>query len=107
MRSCEPMVNLSQRWRARLLLSAVALSLGVACNDKPEGWITLTFGEEQGTLTRAPAPTTLIVDAIATDDSRREMGRIALPAESLDLGEEPPRDSGAVSVRAIDAAGKT
>jgi hypothetical protein len=83
------------------------LAAGVACGDKPEATITLTFGEEQGVLTRAPAPTTLIVEAVDTEDKHTEIAKVPLPTEQLDLGEQNRGGTGALSVRALDPTGAT
>jgi len=80
---------------------------GVACGEKHEATMTLTFGEEKDVLTRAPAPTTLVVDAVGTDDKHSEIARVALPTEQLDLGDQSRSGTGAMSVRAIDGAGAT
>jgi hypothetical protein len=86
---------------------AFAAVLVTACGSDPEGTITLTTGEELDALSRAPAPTTLVVETLAVDGKRTEIGRTALPADTIDLGSLPRADVGAISVRALDPVGKT
>jgi hypothetical protein len=72
-----------------ILGPALALSaLGLACG-KPAGTIVLTTGPETDVLTRAPAPTRLVVDAYETDGGRTRLADTPLPASTIDLGEQP------------------
>ena len=86
--------------------AAFSALLLFACGSDPEGTVSLTTGEEADALTRAPAPTTLVVETLATDGNRTEIARSALPTESLDLGDLPRAGVGALVVRALDPAGK-
>lgn len=88
-------------------LRMVALAAVVACSGDPEGSVAITLGEEADALSRAPAPTTLVASALALDRTPKELGRTPLPADALPLGELPRSDVGAISVRALDAAGAT
>lgn len=56
-----------------------------ACAGKAEGTAVLVTGPEEGVLTRAPAVTSLVVEAVAADGSTREVTRAALPTDTLDL----------------------
>jgi hypothetical protein len=82
------------------------LALG-ACSSTPTGTFTLTTGEEADALSRSPAPTTLIVQALDTDGNAQELARTALPTDELSLGDKSRTDVGALRVLALDAAGKT
>src|SRR5436190_2397938 len=88
-------------------LAAVTLCLvGLSCAGTPQGSIAVVTGEETDAFSRAPAPTTIVVDAIAQDRSRRQLSRVALPADTLDLGDQARTEVGAVGVTALDPAGK-
>jgi hypothetical protein len=71
-----------------LWLALASSALGLACG-KPAGTIVLTTGPETDALTRAPAPTRLVVDAYAPDGGRTRLADSPLPATKLDLGEQP------------------
>jgi hypothetical protein len=88
--------------RRSLAVAALALA---ACSATPTATFTLTTGEETDALTRAPAPTTLIVEALDTDGNAQELARTALPADDISLGDKGRSDVGALRVRAVDAAG--
>lgn len=79
----------------------------VACSSTPTATFTLTTGEEADALTRSPAPTTLVVQALDTDGNAQELARTALPTEELSLGDKSRTDVGALRVLALDPAGKT
>ena len=91
--------------RPRRALALVAAVL-TSCAGDPEGTIAITTGEEIDALSRAPAPTTIVTEALALDRSRRELARATLPTESFSLGALPRSDVGAIAVTALDAAGK-
>lgn len=76
-----------------------------ACAGKAEGTAVLVTGPEEGVLTRAPAVTSLVVEAVAADGSTREVTRAALPTDTLDLGDFLKDDTGALRVRGEDATG--
>src|SRR5688572_13237849 len=83
------------------------LALAVAsCAGDPEGSVTVTLGEESDALSRAPAPTTLVVETIGVDLVKKEIARATLPTNELSLGDLPRSDIGALAVSAIDPAGK-
>ncbi len=85
---------------------AAACGVVTACSEEPTGTFTLTTGGEADALTRAPAPTTLVVEDLATDGTKTELARSSLPATSFGLGSKGRSDVGAIVVRALDAAGK-
>ncbi len=91
------------RFRSRWHL---ALGVLAACSDAPEGTVTIVTGEETDVFSRAPAPTTLVTEKIALDGTRTELRRTPLPADTVDLGNLPQTDAGALGVRGLDAAGK-
>jgi len=79
--------------------------LFAACSGTPEGSIRIVTGDETDTFSRAPAPTTLIAERLSADGSRTEITRAALPSETVDLGERPRSEVGAIAVRGEDASG--
>jgi hypothetical protein len=85
--------------RAFLLVSLSAF----ACSGKPEGTVHLLTGEETDTFTREPAPVTLVVERLTADGARSEIARAALPNATVDLGDRPRSEVGALAVRAEDA----
>lgn len=87
-------------------LFALLFALG-ACSNTPEASISLTTGEEGDAFSRAPAPTTLVVEAIGLDGVATEIARAALPTDSLSLGDRGRSDVAALRVTASDASGKT
>ncbi len=84
----------------------VAGALVAACGSTPSGTITLTTGGESDALTRAPAPTTLEVDAIDPDGGVTALATTKLPATSLDLGEQSQESIVDLRVQAKDDSGK-
>lgn len=85
------------------MLALVGCAAAVACAGKPEGTLSLTTGEETDAFSRAPAPTSLVVEALALDRSKKELARVALPADDVSLGDLPRSDVGAIAVTALDA----
>lgn len=83
-----------------------AIVAAAACSEEPTGTFTLTTGGEADALTRAPAPSTLVVEDLALDGTKTELARTALPATSFGLGSKGRSDVGAIVVRALDGAGK-
>ena len=91
-------------------MSRLAYVLGLAvlsCKGTPDGTIAIVTGEETDTFSRAPAPVTLIAEAIALDGTRTTIARTALPANMTDMGERPRSEVGAVAIRALDRAEAT
>lgn len=85
---------------------ASALALGpTACSETPTATLTITTGDEADAFSRAPAPTTLIVEAVDLDGNVQELARASLPAGDISLGDKGRTDIGAIRVRATDAAG--
>lgn len=80
--------------------------LALSCRGTPEGSVNVVTGEETDVFSRAPAPVTLLTEKVAIDGTKTEMKRSALPADSIDLGELPSTEAGAISVTGLDAAGK-
>ena len=79
----------------------------VACSSTPTATFTLNVGGEADALTRSPAPTTLIVQALDTKGNAEELARSPLPTAELSLGDKSRTDVGALRVLALDAGGKT
>jgi hypothetical protein len=88
------------------MLALVAVAAFSGCAGDPEGTVSITTGEETDAFSRAPAPTSLVAEAVALDRSRRELARAALPTDSFSLGDLPRSDVGAIAVTALDAAGR-
>lgn len=93
------------RPRHLALLAALAGAASAACGDKPTATISVVTGEEPDALSRAPAPSTLVVEALDLERGAEELARVALPASTLDLGDKPKTDIAALRVTALDAAG--
>lgn len=88
------------------LLALAALGLA-ACAGEPSATITLTTGEELDAFSRAPAPTSLVVESIGLDGAAKELARTSLPRDELSLGSLPRTDAAALRVTAADASGAT
>lgn len=61
--------------------------------------------DDADTLTRAPAPTTLLVQAVAADGQSRELSRSPLPGGEIDIGELPQDEVISVAATGFDGAG--
>ena len=77
-----------------------------SCKDTPSATIAITTGEELDAFSRAPAPTTLIVENIGLDGKVTELSRTSLPADEISLGDKSRTEVGAFRITAIDATGK-
>jgi hypothetical protein len=84
----------------------VSLATLAACASTKEGSVALVTGDETDVFTRAPAPTTLVVEAVDLGGNARELSRTPLPGGDLSLGDFSREDVAALRVRATDAAGK-
>lgn len=91
----------------RRVLAVLAFGACGSCSTTPTATFTLNVGGEADALTRSPAPTTLIVQALDTKGNAQELARAALPTDELALGDKSRTDVGALRVLAVDAAGKT
>lgn len=96
------------RLSAMVALVALGASvLSAACSGDPEGSINVSLGEESDALSRAPAPTTLVVETLALDRTKKEIARVTLPASAdASLGELPRGDVGALALTAFDASNR-
>lgn len=90
-----------ERMRRRLLSLAVLL----ACSSKPEGTISLVTGAETDVFSRQPAPTKLVVDALAPNGKTTTIAQSALPASSIDLGNQTQTDVVSLRVSGEDDNG--
>jgi hypothetical protein len=94
------------RWLVPLACAASSLGASVAgCSDTPTALLTITTGEETDAFSRAPVPTTLIVEGLDIDGKAQELARTSLPTDDLSLGDKSRTDVGAIRVRAVDGAG--
>lgn len=87
----------------RTVALVVAWVPALACAGTPEATIGITTGEETDAFSRAPAPTSLLVETLALDRSKKELTRVTLPADNVSLGDLPRSDVGALAVTALDA----
>jgi hypothetical protein len=86
-----------------MMLAATSIA---SCKEDPTATITITVGEELDAFSRAPAPTTLIVENVGLDGNVVELSRASLPAGEISLGDKPRMEVGAFRISAIDATGK-
>lgn len=94
------------RWLAPLACAACSLGATLsACSGTPTATLTLTTGDETDAFSRAPAPTTLVVESVDLDGNAVELARASLPTDEISLGDKGRTDIGAIRVRATDAAG--
>jgi hypothetical protein len=85
----------------------VALVALAACSGDPEGTISINLGEEGDALSRTPAPSTLVVETLTLDRTKKEIARVGLPASAdVSLGDLPRSDVGALAMTGLDSAGK-
>jgi hypothetical protein len=94
----------------RLGIAAVLVGCSTAlpsCSTTATATLTVTTGEETDAFSRAPAPTTLVVESVDLQGHAQELARAALPADTISLGDKGRTDVGAIRVRGLDAAGKT
>lgn len=83
--------------QAWLILAVVG-----GCSGKPSGSIDVVTGAETDALTRAPAPTRLVVEAFGTDGKATRLGEVHLPAQTLDLAEQKQATIATIRVTARD-----
>ena len=95
-----------RRCRHYVACAALAAFTCSACSSTPTATFTVTTGEETDAFSRAPAPTTLVVDVLDLAGNAQEVARAALPADTLALGDKGRTDVGAIRVTALDATGK-
>jgi len=86
--------------RRALLLTAV-LSCG-----KPQGTLQITTGQETDVFTKDPKPTQIVVEAFATDGTSTRIGQAALPATTVELGEQKKAAVATLRVTARDDQNK-
>ncbi len=84
-------------------LTMLALS---SCGSKDTATLTLSVGDEADALTRAPAPTKLVVDSLDTSGNATNLATADLPTDSVDLGDRDPSAAIRVRANAVDASGK-
>jgi hypothetical protein len=84
----------------------LVLSILLACSSKPSGTISLVTGAETDVFSRAPAPTKLVVDALAPDGTTKTITSVALPTTGVDLGDRTQTDVVSLRVSGVDDGGK-
>lgn len=70
-----------------------------------QGALTLVTGGESDVFSRAPAPTTLIVDLVDGNGARTNLAAVKLPTSEIDLGDLPRTNVGSVQVLGKDDVG--
>jgi hypothetical protein len=78
---------------ARLPLLALA-----ACSSSDSGTLQITFGEETNVFTESPAPTTLTVYAIDSNDNWTQIGTGAVSTSDIDLGSQDETNAATIAV---------
>lgn len=86
-------------------LVVFALGALAACSSTPTASITLSTGDEGDAFSRAPAPTSLLVEAVGLDGVATELARTALPTDTISLGDRARTDVTSLRVTARDGAG--
>ncbi len=94
----------SLAWRS-ILVAGLTSPCG-ACSGTPTATIDIVTGEESDAFSRAPAPTTLVVEIADLRAAAREVARVSLPADAISLGDVKRTDIGAVRVRALGPSGE-
>lgn len=84
----------------------LAVSLLSACTTDREASVALVTGEETEVFTRAPAPTSMVVESIDLEGKVTELSRRAAPFGELDLGDHSESDVAALRIRAFDPTNK-
>jgi hypothetical protein len=86
---------------ATAIIGAVA-----ACSSSASGTLAITVGGESDALTKSPAPTKLVVDAIDADGGVTNLATATLPTSNLDLGDQNQDTIVNIRVNATDDTGK-
>ena len=73
----------------------------------PQGTLTLVTGGETDVFSRAPAPTSLVVDVVDSAGARTTLTTAKLPTTEIDLGQLPRTNVGSVQVTGKDDVGTT
>jgi hypothetical protein len=78
---------------------------GLDCSHSANGTLSLNFGEETDTLTRAPAIVKLRVDSVDSAGKAKTLATTSLPASALDLGWMNVDATGTFRVVGFDSGG--
>ncbi|WP_394850303.1 hypothetical protein LZC95_22950 [Pendulispora brunnea] len=90
----------------KFVVAAVLLVAGSSCSSTPEATLALSVGGEADAFTRAPAPTTLVVDSIDVNSGAvSNLARAALPASNIDLGDHSSSNLVRIRANGVDANG--
>ncbi len=96
--------------RRRFIYAGIAATATIAavaaCGSSASGTLAITVGGESDALTRSPAPTKLIVDAIDADGGVTNLASATLPTSNIDLGDQDQDTIANVRVNATDDTGK-
>jgi len=85
----------------------MAIAGAAACNSTPEATLTLSVGDEADALSRAPAPTKLVVDSIDVDSgATTNLSSVDLPATDIDLGDQNTSVAVRIRVNGVDGTGR-
>lgn len=75
------------------------------CSHSENGTLSLNFGEETDTLTRAPAIVKLRVDSVDSSGTAKTLAAASLPASAIDLGWMNVDTTGTLRVVGFDSGG--
>ena len=90
---------------SRKFSPAFAAIVLAACSSTPNATLALSVGGEADAFTRAPAPTTLVVDAIDVNSGAvSNLARAALPASDIDLGDRSSSNLVRIRANGVDAS---
>ncbi len=89
-------------------VSAVGLAalVAAACSSSTQdATIAITLGGEADALTRGPAPTSLVVEALDLDGGASTLATVTLPTDHADLGNLSADKNGSVRITGKDGTG--
>ncbi|WP_394839599.1 hypothetical protein LVJ94_22190 [Pendulispora rubella] len=91
----------------KLSVAALAVLPLAACSSTPQATLALSVGGEADAFTRAPAPTTLVVDALDVTSGAvsKNLARAPLPASNIDLGDQSSSNAVRIRANGVDANG--
>src|ERR1019366_7366635 len=74
----------------------------LACDNTPQGSLSLVTCGETGVFSEAPAPTELLVEALDSSGTTRTIVQTALPTSNIDLGNQTQTDVVSLRVSGLD-----
>ncbi len=85
--------------------NALVLALALGACSAPTGTLAITTGGESDTFSRAPAPTSLLVESVDSAGTHTTLAQTALPVGTLDLGSQSDANVLSFQVTGKDDAG--